>query len=115
MSKSLIIAEKPSVARDLARALGKFQHEKDFYENDKYVISSAVGHLVEIVPPEGAEVKRGKWNLENLPVLPNHFDLSPIERNKSRLDVLKRLIKRQDVTEIINACDAGREGSGCSR
>jgi DNA topoisomerase III len=110
MSKSLIIAEKPSVARDLARALGKFHHDKDFYENDRYVISSAVGHLVEIVPPEGAEVKRGKWNLENLPVLPKHFDLAPIEKNQARLQVLKRLIKRADVIEIINACDAGREG-----
>ena len=110
MSKSLIIAEKPSVARDLARVLGKFKNEKDYFENDEYLISSAVGHLVEMVPPEGAEVKRGKWNLENLPVLPDHFDLSPIEKNKSRLQVLKRLIKRPDVTEVINACDAGREG-----
>jgi DNA topoisomerase-3 len=91
-------------------ALGKFKREKDFFENDQYVISSAVGHLVEMVPPEGAEVKRGKWNLENLPVLPNHFDLVPIEKNKGRLQVLKRLLKRPDVTEIINACDAGREG-----
>src|ERR1041385_7093120 len=110
MSKSLIIAEKPSVARDLARALGKFKHEKDFYEDDRYIISSAVGHLVEIVPPEGAEVKRGKWNLENLPVLPDHFDLVPIEKNKGRLYSLRRLMKRSDVTEIINACDAGRQG-----
>ena len=110
MAKSLIIAEKPSVARDLARVLGKFKHEKDYFEDDQYIISSAVGHLVEMVPPEGAEVKRGKWNLENLPVLPDHFDLEPIEKTKSRLQVLKRLIKRPDVTEIINACDAGREG-----
>ena len=110
MSKALIIAEKPSVASDLARALGKFKREKDFFENDQYVISSAVGHLVEMVPPEGAEVKRGKWNLENLPVLPDHFDLVPIERTKGRLQVLKRLLKRPDITEIINACDAGREG-----
>ncbi len=110
MSKALIIAEKPSVARDLARALGKFRDEKDYFENDHYVISSAVGHLVEMVPPEGAEVKRGKWNIQNLPVLPEHFDLVPIEKNKSRLNVLKRLIKRADVTEIIDACDAGREG-----
>ena len=110
MSKSLVIAEKPSVARDLARVLGKFKHEKDFFENDQYVISSAIGHLVEMVPPEGAEVKRGKWNIENLPVLPDHFDLIPKEKTKSRLQVLKRLVKRPDVTEIINACDAGREG-----
>ena len=110
MSKSLIIAEKPSVARDLARVLGKFKHEKDFYENDRYVISSAVGHVVEMVPPEGAEVKRGKWNIENLPVLPDHFDLVPKEKTKQRLYLLKKLAKRPDVTEIINACDAGREG-----
>ena len=110
MSKSLIIAEKPSVARDLARVLGKFKHEKDFYENDRYVISSAVGHVVEMVPPEGAEVKRGKWNIENLPVLPDHFDLVPKEKTKERLYLLKKLAKRPDVTEIINACDAGREG-----
>ncbi|HWN24019.1 MAG TPA: DNA topoisomerase, partial [Candidatus Sulfotelmatobacter sp.] len=110
MSKSLVIAEKPSVATDLARVLGKFKKEKDFFENDRYVISSAIGHLVEMVPPEGAEVKRGKWNIENLPVLPNHFDLMPKEKTKSRLQLLKRLIKRPDVTEIINACDAGREG-----
>src|SRR6266702_201554 len=110
MSKSLVIAEKPSVARDLARVLGKFKKEKDFFENDQYVISSAIGHLVEMVPPEGAEVKRGKWNIENRPVLPSHFDLAPIEKNKARLHLLKRLIKRPDVTEVINACDAGREG-----
>src|ERR1044072_991070 len=110
MSKALIIAEKPSVANDLARALGGFKKVDDHFENEEYVISSAVGHLVEIVPPEGAEVKRGKWNIENLPVLPDHFDLSPIEKNKGRLQSIKRLIKRQDVTEIISACDAGREG-----
>src|SRR6266513_4487754 len=104
MSKSLVIAEKPSVATDLARVLGKFKKEKDFFENDKYVISSAGGHLVEMVPPEGAEVKRGKWNIQNLPVLPDHFDLVPIEKNKSRLNVLKRLIKREDVAEVIDAC-----------
>ena len=110
MAKTLIIAEKPSVARDLARVLGKFKHEKDFYENDRYVISSAVGHVVEMVPPEGAEVKRGKWKLENLPVLPDHFDLVPKEKTKDRLYLLKKLAERPDVTEIINACDAGREG-----
>ena len=110
MAKTLIIAEKPSVARDLARVLGKFKHEKDFYENDRYVISSAVGHVVEMVPPEGAEVKRGKWKLENLPVLPDHFDLVPKEKTKDRLYLLKKLAERPDVTEVINACDAGREG-----
>jgi DNA topoisomerase III len=109
MSKTLIIAEKPSVAIDLARVLG-VKKSGDHYENDRYVISSAVGHVVEMVPPEGAEVKRGKWNIENLPVLPDHFDLVPKEKTKDRLYLLKKLAKRPDVTEIINACDAGREG-----
>ena len=109
--KTLVLAEKPSVAQDLARVLGmKPGRGEEFYENDKYVISSAVGHLLEIAAPEGSEVPRGKWKLENLPSLPEHFDLNPIEKNASRLAVLKRLIKRKDVSEIINACDAGREG-----
>ncbi|TMP90065.1 MAG: DNA topoisomerase III [Verrucomicrobia bacterium] len=109
MSKTLIIAEKPSVAIDLARVLG-VKKSGDHYENDRYVISSAVGHVVEMIPPEGAEVKRGKWKLENLPVLPDHFDLVPKEKTKDRLYLLKKLANRPDVTEIINACDAGREG-----
>ncbi len=108
--KTLVLAEKPSVAQDLARVLGmKPGRGEEFYENEKYVISSAVGHLLEIAAPEGSEA-RGKWKLENLPSLPEHFDLNPIEKNASRLAVIKRLIKRKDVGDIINACDAGREG-----
>lgn len=110
MGKTLIIAEKPSVANDLARVLGKFKKEKDWFENDDYVISSAVGHLVEIQAPESAEPKRGKWKIENLPVIPDHFDLLPISKTEARLKVLKKLLKRKDVEAVINACDAGREG-----
>src|SRR2546423_12487966 len=110
MGKALVIAEKPSVAADLARALGGFKKQGDFFENDRYVISSAIGHLLELIAPEGVEVARGKWKLENLPVLPEEFDLQPNEKTKSRLTLLKKLIKREDVTELINACDAGREG-----
>src|SRR5438067_6295723 len=110
MGKALVIAEKPSVAGDLSRALGGFKKEGDFFENDRYIISSAIGHLLELVAPEGVEVKRGKWNLENLPVLPEEFDLQPNEKTKARLTLLKKLIKRPDVDELINACDAGREG-----
>src|SRR5437899_5993825 len=98
MSKTLIIAEQPSVAIDLARVLG-VKKSGDHYENDRYVISSAVGHVVEMVPPEGAEVKRGKWKLENLPVLPDHFDLVPKEKTKDRLYLLKKLAQRPDVTD----------------
>jgi DNA topoisomerase III len=110
MGKALIIAEKPSVASDISKALGKFQKHDDYFENDDYVISSAVGHLLELVCPEGVEATKGKWTFKCLPVIPPHFDLQPIERNESRLKVLKKLIKRADVTALINACDAGREG-----
>jgi DNA topoisomerase III len=110
MGKALIIAEKPSVASDIAKALGKFQKAEDYFENDEYVISSAVGHLLELVCPEGVEATRGKWTFKCLPVIPPHFDLQPIEKSASRLKTLTKLIKRKDVDSLINACDAGREG-----
>jgi DNA topoisomerase-3 len=110
MSKALIIAEKPSVANDIARALGGFTKHDEFYESDEYVLSSAVGHLLEIAAPEEYEVKRGKWSFAHLPVIPPHFDLNPIAKSESRLKVLTKLMKRKDVDRLINACDAGREG-----
>ncbi|MBL8384183.1 MAG: DNA topoisomerase III [Burkholderiales bacterium] len=110
MSKTLIIAEKPSVALDISKALGGFTKAADHYESDRYVLSSAVGHLLEIACPEEYEVKRGKWSFTHLPVLPPRFDLRPIAKSEDRLKSLLRLIKRKDVTAIINACDAGREG-----
>ena len=110
MSKQLIIAEKPSVAADIARALGGFTRHGDYYENGGYVLSSAVGHLLELAVPQEYEVKRGKWSFAHLPVIPPRFELAPIERSESRLNLLLRLIKRKDVTGLINACDAGREG-----
>lgn len=110
MGKSLIIAEKPSVAADIAKALGGFTKHTDYFENDQYVVSSAIGHLLELAIPEEYEVKRGKWSFANLPVIPPHFALSPIEKTSSRLTLLTKLIKRKDVDLLINACDAGREG-----
>src|SRR5204862_5234118 len=110
MGKALIIAEKPSVAADIAKALGGFSKEKDYFESPEFVLSSAVGHLVQLAVPEGHEVKRGKWSLANLPVIPPHFDLLPIEKSQDRLKLLAKLIKRKDVDLLINACDAGREG-----
>ena len=94
MSKTLVIAEKPSVAADIARALGGFTKHTDYFENDDFVVSSAVGHLLELVVPEQYEVKRGKWSFANLPVIPPHFDLNPIEKTSTRLKLLKKLIKR---------------------
>jgi DNA topoisomerase-3 len=110
LSKQLVIAEKPSVAADVARALGGFTRHGDYYESDRYVLSSAVGHLLELAVPEEFDVKRGKWSFLHLPVIPPRFELAPIERNASRLNLLLRLMKRKDVAGLINACDAGREG-----
>ncbi|BBO19306.1 MAG: DNA topoisomerase III [Rhodocyclaceae bacterium] len=110
MSKHLIIAEKPSVAQDIARALGGFAKQGEYFESDDYVLSSAIGHLLELTVPEEYEVKRGKWSFAHLPVIPPHFTLNPIEKTEDRLKLLARLIKRKDVGGLINACDAGREG-----
>src|SRR4051812_14008494 len=110
MGKALIIAEKPSVASDIAKALGGFTKHDEYFESDHYVLSSAVGHLLELIVPEEFEVKRGKWTFAHLPIIPPHFGLRPIEKTESRLKVLAKLLKRKDVTELINACDAGREG-----
>ena len=114
MSKTIIIAEKPSVAQDIVRALtptkGKFEKHAEHFENDDFVVTSAVGHLVEIKAPDEFEVKRGKWSFAHLPVVPPHFDVAPIDKAKTRLNAVVKLVKRKDVGAIINACDAGREG-----
>ena len=114
MNKTLVIAEKPSVAQDIVRALtptaGKFEKHDEYFESDGYVVSSAVGHLVEIQAPEEFDVKRGKWSFANLPVIPPHFDLKPVDKTKTRLNAVVKLAKRKDIDKIVNACDAGREG-----
>ena len=110
MGKQLIIAEKPSVAADIARALGGFKRHNDYFESDDYVLSSAVGHLLELRAPEEHDPRKGRWTFKHLPVIPPHFELAPIERSEARLNLLLRLMKRMDVTGLVNACDAGREG-----
>jgi len=110
MGKQLIIAEKPSVAADIARALGGFKRHNDYFESDDYVLSSAVGHLLELRAPEEHDPRKGRWTFKHLPVIPPHFELAPIERSEARLNLLLRLMKRKDVTGLVNACDAGREG-----
>jgi DNA topoisomerase-3 len=110
MGKALIIAEKPSVAADISRALGGFSKKDDYFESDEFVLSSAIGHLLEIGMPEDEEVKRGKWTFTHLPAIPSRFELKPIEKTEARLKLLNRLLKRKDVDALINACDAGREG-----
>jgi DNA topoisomerase III len=112
--KTLVIAEKPSVAQDIVRSLtptaGKFEKHDEHFENEKYIVTSAVGHLVEIQAPEEFDVKRGKWSFANLPVIPPHFDLHPMDKTKTRLNAIVKQAKRKDVGAFINACDAGREG-----
>lgn len=110
--KTLIIAEKPSVALDLVRVLGenKFQNNKTFYEKDDVIVSNAIGHLVEIADPKDIDERYKKWDMANLPMIPEKFPLVATSETKSQLSVLSKLIKRKDVTTIVNACDAGREG-----
>ncbi|MCF8153591.1 MAG: DNA topoisomerase III [Rhodoferax sp.] len=112
--KTLVIAEKPSVAQDIVRAItptaGKFEKHDEYFESDKWIVTSAVGHLVEIQAPEEFDVKRGKWSFANLPVIPPYFDLKPIDKTKTRLNAIVKLAKRKDVDAMVNACDAGREG-----
>ena len=112
--KTLVIAEKPSVAQDIVRAItptaGKFEKHDEYFESDDWLVTSAVGHLVEIQAPEEFDVKRGKWSFANLPVIPPYFDLKPMDKTKTRLNAIVKLTKRKDVGAIVNACDAGREG-----
>ncbi len=112
-NKTLIIAEKPSVAQDISRALGTFKKTDFGYENDRYVISAAVGHLVELYMPEDIDKKAyGFWRLGSLPIIPEKFKLKAIseKRSKERFTMLKKLMARKDVGQVYNACDAGREG-----
>src|SRR4051812_12002064 len=108
MTKTLIIAEKPSVANDIAKTLGGFTKHDEYFESDEYVLSSAVGHLLEIAVPEDNAERREKGSFPPLPMIPPYFALNPIAKTEARLKVLNRLIKRKDVTQLINACDAGR-------
>ncbi|AFZ83032.1 DNA topoisomerase III [Candidatus Kinetoplastidibacterium crithidiae] len=109
MKKQLIIAEKPSVALDISKSLGNFKRDVDIYENENYVISSSIGHLLSLTASN--DPIKGKWNFTNLPVIPTSFELIPTDKKSSeRLKALIKLIKRKDIESIINACDAGREG-----
>lgn len=111
MSKTLVIAEKPSVAADLARALGGRPGRAEFFQVDDFVITSAVGHLVELCLPNKMTGGKGlSWKLDALPIIPEAFELQPIAKSAERLKVVRKLLKDPEVTTVINACDAGREG-----
>jgi DNA topoisomerase III len=110
--KTLVVAEKPSVARDLADALpGTFKNEETHYEGNEYIVTFAVGHLVQLVDPEVYDEKLKKWRMADLPIVPDEFKLAPRDaKAKKQLKAIHKLMKREDVDRIINACDAGREG-----
>ena len=110
MGQTLVIAEKPSVAGDIARALGGFKKDGDFWVGESMIIGAAVGHLLEIKAPEAYDVKRGRWSFTNLPVIPPYFELQPIKSSQARFEALAKKIRSRTVSDIINACDAGREG-----
>src|SRR3954463_601672 len=114
MGKTLVIAEKPSVGRDLASVLpGAYKQnpDKTYLEGDDYVITWAVGHLVGLAPPDEYDPKLKKWRFADLPILPDKFKLVPNdEKSRKQLTAVHKLIKRDDVDLIVNACDAGREG-----
>ncbi|MDR1366985.1 MAG: DNA topoisomerase 3 [Puniceicoccales bacterium] len=108
--KKLVIAEKPSVAQDIANTIGNFIKTENVFENDEFVISSTVGHIVELFMPEDFDEKLKRWSLDMLPIIPTEFHTKPIAKNKSKFQELKKLMGRKDIDTIINACDAGREG-----
>ena len=111
MGKTLIIAEKPSVAADIVKALpGKFTKAKTHFESDDHVVSFAIGHLVSIAYPEEINPDLHKWSLDNLPILPEEFPLAVLPDTKAQFNALTKLIRRKDVEVIVNGCDAGREG-----
>lgn len=112
MAKALIITEKPSIARDISEALGGFtsKNNGEYYESDEFVCTYAVGHILGLMAPEDVDPKYKRWRLSDLPIIPEKFQLKPIERQKGRIKIIEKLIKRKDVDLLINACDAAREG-----
>src|ERR687896_1263770 len=112
VSKTLIIAEKPSVARDLADALpGKFEKHENYFESDDTIVTFAVGHLLELVDPESYDERLKRWRMADLPILPEEFRVQPRDaKAKKQLKLIRTLLECEGVDRIGNACDAGREG-----
>ncbi len=110
MSKSLVITEKPSVARDIVSVLGGFQEQDGYWEGSEYVVTFSLGHLVELLEPEDLDPAYKRWTLDILPILPSEFRLKPKAKMSERVRTIQKLLKRKDIEGVINACDAGREG-----
>ncbi|MBG9449696.1 DNA topoisomerase III [Cytobacillus firmus] len=113
--KSLVLAEKPSVAREIARVLGCRQSHKSYMEGDKYIVTWALGHLIELKMPEHYDSKYKNWNLEDLPIIPDQMGLKVMKQTSHQYKAIENLAKRKDVKEIIIATDAGREGELVAR
>jgi len=105
-----VITEKPSVARDIASALGGFEEHDGFFESDDFVVTFAVGHLFELLPPEEVDERFKRWTLDNLPIIPDRFAYKAKSGQSERIRTIKKLLRRKDVDRVVNACDAGREG-----
>ena len=110
MAKALVITEKPSVARDVAAALGGFEAHDGFWESPAFLVTFAVGHLFELLEPEEISPEYKRWTLANLPIIPERFELKKKKGQSDRIRVIKTLLERDDVDSVVNACDAGREG-----
>jgi DNA topoisomerase-3 len=110
VAKSLIITEKPSVARDIAAALGGFAEQDGYWESDAHVMSFAVGHLFELLEPEELDEKFKRWTLDALPIIPDRFEIKKKKGQSERIRTIAKLLRRKDVDRVVNACDAGREG-----
>jgi DNA topoisomerase-3 len=110
LAKALVITEKPSVARDITASLGGFEDHDGYWENDEYVVTFAVGHLFELLAPEEIDPEYKRWTLANLPIIPEQFALKKKKGHSDRINTIKKLLARDDVDGVVNACDAGREG-----
>jgi len=110
LAKALVITEKPSVARDIVDVLGGFTERDGYFESDSHVVTFAVGHLFELLSPEEIDDKYKRWTLDALPIIPSEFRLKPKKGHSERIRTIGKLLKRRDIAEIVNACDAGREG-----
>jgi DNA topoisomerase-3 len=110
LGKALIITEKPSVARDIAGALEGFVEHEGYWESDAFLLTFAVGHLLELLPPEEVDPVYKRWTLDTLPIIPEAFRYKPKKGQSERIRIIRRLAERDDVDSLVNACDAGREG-----
>lgn len=113
--KKLVLAEKPSVARDIARVLGCKKQTKNYIEGDKYVVTWGLGHLVTLADPEGYDKKLKTWRMEDLPMMPEHLKLVVIPQTRGQFQAVKKQLERKDISEVIIATDAGREGELVAR